>query len=114
VLDTIETLREMTVGVMDIYLSSVSNRTNDVMKTLTVMASIFIPLSFIAGVWGMNFEHMPELHWRWGYAFAWGVMLAIGAGLLTSFGRRGWLGAFRERSGGDEDGDGEGAGNPQP
>jgi magnesium transporter len=97
VLDTIETLREMTVGVMDIYLSSVSNRTNDVMKTLTVMASIFIPLTFIAGVYGMNFDGMPELHWRWGYAAAWGLMVAVALGLLAWFGRRGWLGAPRSR-----------------
>jgi len=97
VLDTIDTLREMTVGVMDVYLSSVSNRTNDVMKTLTMMASLFIPLSFVAGVYGMNFQYMPELHWRWGYAGAWGLMVAMAAGLLTWFARRGWLGALRSR-----------------
>jgi magnesium transporter len=98
VLDTIETLREMSVGVMDIYLSSVNNRTNDVMKTLTVMASIFIPLTFIAGVYGMNFDHMPELHWRWGYAAAWGVMVVMTLGLLAWFTRRGWLGRRGSRS----------------
>jgi len=98
VLDTIETLREMTVGVMDIYLSSVSNRTNDVVKTLTVMASLFIPLTVIAGVYGMNFDYMPELHWRWGYAAAWGVMGAVASGLIAWFGRRGWLGALRPRT----------------
>jgi magnesium transporter len=103
VLDTIEVLREMTVGVMDIYLSSVSNRTNDAMKTLTVMASLFIPLSFIAGVFGMNFDYMPELHWRWGYAAAWAVMVAVAVTLLSWFGRRGWLGALRRRRQ-DEDG----------
>jgi len=97
VLDMIETLREMTVGVMDIYLSSVSNRTNDVMKTLTIMASLFIPLTFIAGVYGMNFDYMPELHWRWGYPATWGVMVALALGLLAWFGRRGWLGALRPR-----------------
>ncbi len=97
VLDMIETLREMAVGVMDIYLSSVSNRTNDAMKTLTVMASLFIPLNFIAGVFGMNFEYMPELHWRWGYAAAWGVMIAVALGLLMWFGRRGWLSALRSQ-----------------
>jgi len=96
-LDTTETLREMAVGVMDIYLSSVSNRTNDVMKTLTIMASLFIPLTFVAGVYGMNFEHMPELHWRWGYVGVWGVMLLMAAGLLAWFGRRGWLGAPRPK-----------------
>lgn len=97
VLDTIETLREMAVGVMDIYLSSVGNRTNDAMKTLTVMASLFIPLGFVAGVYGMNFDYMPELHWRWGYAAAWGLMAAMALGLLAWFGRRGWLGPLRWR-----------------
>jgi magnesium transporter len=91
VLDSIQTLREMTVGLMDIYLSSVSNRTNDVMRTLTIMASLFIPLTFLAGVYGMNFEHMPELHWRWGYLGFWLVMLALGLSLLGWFRRRGWL-----------------------
>lgn len=91
VLDTVETLREITVGIMDIYLSSVSNRTNEVMKTLTIMASLFIPLSFIAGVYGMNFDRMPELHWRFGYAGAWAVMLLVAAGMIAWFGWRGWL-----------------------
>lgn len=103
VLDTIEILREMTVGVMDIYLSSVSNRTNDVMKTLTVMASCFIPLTFLTGVYGMNFDHMPELHWPWGYAAAWGVMALVGLSLLAWFGRRGWLGESRMVTRDDED-----------
>jgi magnesium transporter len=97
VVDTIETLREMAIGVMDIYLSSVGNRTNDVMKTLTVMASLFIPLTFITGVYGMNFDNMPGLHWRWGYVAAWALMVAMALGLLAWFGRRGWLGALRPR-----------------
>lgn len=95
VLDSTETLREMTVGVMDIYLSSVSNRTNDVMKTLTVMASLFIPLNFIAGVYGMNFVHMPEIQWRFGYPFALGLMVTTAIVLVGSFARWGWLGALR-------------------
>jgi magnesium transporter len=95
VLDSFETLREMAVGVMDIYLSSVANRTNDVMKTLTIMASVFIPLTFVAGVYGMNFEHMPELRWRFGYAAAWALMVGVAAGLVAWFARRGWLGALR-------------------
>jgi magnesium transporter len=97
VLDGIETLREMTVGVMDIYLSSVGNRTNEVMKTLTVIASLFIPMSFIAGVYGMNFDYMPELHWRWGYLAAWVLMIGMAAGLLAWFRHRGWLGEPRPR-----------------
>jgi hypothetical protein len=67
VLDAIESYREVTVGLMDVYLSSISHRLNEVMKTLTIMATIFIPLTFIAGVYGMNFDWMPELRWRWGY-----------------------------------------------
>jgi magnesium transporter len=62
------------------------------MKVLTMIATVFLPLSFIAGVYGMNFEHMPELHWRYGYAYAWGVMLATGLGLIYWFRRRGWFG----------------------
>ena len=88
----------MAVGLMDVYLSSASHRMNEVMKTLTVMASVFIPLSFVAGVYGMNFERMPELHWEWGYPAVWGFMLATGFGLLAWFRRRGWLGGSRERS----------------
>lgn len=109
VLDIIETLREMSVGVMDIYLSSVSNRTNDTMKTLTVMASIFIPLTFVAGVYGMNFDHMSELHWRWGYAAALGVMAVMTLGLLVWFTRRGWLGRGRLRSDDPADSEADGS-----
>lgn len=92
VLDVIETSRELVVGLMDLYLSVVSNRMNDIMKTLTVMASIFIPLTFIAGVYGMNFDNMPELRWRWAYPALWGVMLVLAVGLLLWFRRKGWLG----------------------
>lgn len=104
VLDSIETFREMTVGLMDIYLSSVSNRTNDVMKTLTIMASVFIPLTFVAGVYGMNFHYMPELGWRWGYPAAWTLMLVIGLALVGWFRRRGWLGALATTEQGDDAG----------
>ncbi len=91
VIDTVETFRDMVSGMLDIYLSSVSNRMNEVMKLLTVIATIFIPLTFLAGVYGMNFDHMPELHWRWGYFGTLGVMLAIGLGMLAWFRRRHWL-----------------------
>ena len=90
-LDSIETYRDMAVGLMDVYLSSSSNRLNEVMKTLTVVATIFIPLTFVVGVYGMNFDWMPELRWRWGYPTVWLAMIAIGGGLLTWFWRRGWL-----------------------
>jgi magnesium transporter len=97
VLDAIETYRETTVGLMDVYLSSVNNRLGEVMKTLTVMATIFIPLTFIVGVYGMNFVDMPELHWRWGYPAVWVVMTTVAVGLLLWFRRRGWLGDGDDR-----------------
>ena len=90
-IDVVETLRELTTGLLDVYLSSVANRTNEVMKVLTVVTSIFIPLTFIAGVYGMNFKNMPEIDWRYGYAFVWVIMIAVAASLLWYFGRRGWL-----------------------
>ena len=77
VVDTLENYRELASGLLEIYLSSVSNRMNEVMKVLTIIATIFIPITFIAGVYGMNFEFMPELKWRWGYAMVWGVMIAM-------------------------------------
>jgi len=89
--DTIETLREMVSASLDIYLSSVSYRLNAVMRVLTVITTIFMPLSFIAGIYGMNFEHMPELKWEWGYPIALGVMGVVAAGMLIGFRRRKWL-----------------------
>lgn len=91
VMDTIESFREMLMGMQDVYLSTISNRMNEVMKFLTVFASIFIPLTFIAGVYGMNFDHIPELHWRYGYAGVWLVMIAVTAGMLIIFKRKNWL-----------------------
>lgn len=91
VLDTIDTLRELLVGLLDLYLSSISNRMNQVMKVLTIIATLFMPLTFIAGVYGMNFEHMPELGWRWGYPLVMAVMLVMSGGLLYAFRRRGWI-----------------------
>jgi magnesium transporter len=91
VMDTLETFRDIIAGMMDIYLSSVSNRMNEIMKILTVFAAIFIPLTFLAGVYGMNFEHMPELHWRWSYPALWAVMAGIALSLLLMFKKRGWL-----------------------
>lgn len=107
VLDMIETYRDMAVGLTDIYLSSVSNRLNEVMQTLTIVSTIFIPLSFIAGVYGMNFEHMPELGWRWGYAGALALMATVGGGLVLWFRRRGWIGTRRDAGEDDDASDGE-------
>jgi len=91
IMDTVETFRDMLSGLMDLYMSSISNRMNEVMKVLTIIATIFIPLSFVAGLYGMNFVFMPELQWRYGYFAVLGVMLAIGGGMLTYFRRRKWL-----------------------
>ena len=85
VIDTIETCRDIVSGMMDLFLSSVSNRMNEVMKMLTVIATIFIPLTFIAGIYGMNFEFMPELKLHWGYPAVWGVMVVIGILMLVWF-----------------------------
>ncbi|MBS3741214.1 MAG: magnesium/cobalt transporter CorA [Candidatus Cloacimonetes bacterium] len=91
VMDAIETSREMLTGMLDIYLSSVSNRMNDVMKVLTIIATIFIPLTFIAGIYGMNFEYMPELGWRGAYFVVLFVMLVVGAGMIAYFKNKKWL-----------------------
>jgi magnesium transporter len=91
VLDTVEGLRDTTSGLLDIYLSAASNRLNEVMKVLTIIATIFIPLTFIAGVYGMNFEHMPELQWWWAYPVVLGGMTLVALVMLAFFRRRGWL-----------------------
>ncbi|TFH75699.1 magnesium/cobalt transporter CorA [Gammaproteobacteria bacterium LSUCC0112] len=91
IIDNMETLRELLAGMLDLYVSSSSQRLNETMKTLTLFASIFMPLTFIAGVYGMNFEFMPELHWRWGYPLIMLIMAGTGAGLLYYFRRRHWL-----------------------
>jgi magnesium transporter len=81
----------MLSGMLDIYLSSVSNRMNEVMKVLTIIATLFIPLTFIAGVYGMNFRHMPELEWPWGYPIVWGIMIALAVLMVLYFRRKKWL-----------------------
>ncbi len=91
VIDTVETYRDLLSGIMDIYLSTNANKMNEVMKVLTIMSSIFIPVTFIAGIYGMNFEFMPELQSRYGYAAVWAVMLAVMLGLVYYFRRRKWL-----------------------
>lgn len=91
VIDTVETFREMVSGMIDIYLSSVSNRMNSVMKVLTIIATIFMPLTFLAGVYGMNFKHMPELEWPWAYPALWIVMIVISFAMLFFFRRKRWL-----------------------
>ncbi|WP_341530638.1 magnesium/cobalt transporter CorA [Nostoc sp. UHCC 0302] len=100
VMDMVETYRELASGLMDVYLSAVSNKMNEIMKLLTVVSAIFIPLTFVAGIYGMNFNtekspyNMPELNWYWGYPVCIAVMAAIAFGLLFFFWRKGWLQNF--------------------
>lgn len=97
VIDTVETFRDMLSGMVEIYLSSISNRMNEIMKVLTIYAAIFIPLTFIAGIYGMNFNtekspwNLPELNWYFGYPFALGLMVAVAAAMLVLFKRKGWF-----------------------
>ncbi|OPY84394.1 MAG: Magnesium transport protein CorA [Syntrophus sp. PtaU1.Bin208] len=90
IIDTMETFRDMLASMLDIYLSTISNRMNEIMKVLTVIATLFMPLTFIAGIYGMNFKYMPELEWRWGYAMVWVLLLAIAGGMLLYFRKRKW------------------------
>jgi magnesium transporter len=102
-IDLMESYRDIAGDVRDFYLSTISNRMNEVMKTLTLIATIFLPLTFIAGVYGMNFDphvspwNMPELEWKYGYLFVWALMLIVAAGMIWYFQHKGWLkGTFRE------------------
>jgi len=91
VIDTIETFRDMVSGMLDVYLSSLSNKMNQVMKVLTIIATIFIPMTFIAGIYGMNFKFMPELEWHWGYLFSWAIMILIGLSMVVYFKKKKWI-----------------------
>ena len=91
VIETVESNRDLLSVLMDIYLSSLSNRMNEVMKTLTIISTIFMPLTFIAGVYGMNFENMPELRWHWGYPLVMLSMLLLGIGMVIFFKKRKWI-----------------------
>ncbi|MEW6388576.1 MAG: magnesium/cobalt transporter CorA [Thermodesulfobacteriota bacterium] len=92
VIDTIESFRDMLSGMLDIYLSSVSNKLNEIMKVLTIIATIFIPLTFVAGVYGMNFKYMPELQWHYGYYMSLALMALIAGIMLLFFKKKKWLG----------------------
>lgn len=91
VIDTVETYRDLLSGMVDLYHSTVSTRTNEVMKVLTIISTVFIPLTFIVGIYGMNFEVMPELQWRYGYLMVWVVMMLIVCGMVWVFRRKSWL-----------------------
>jgi magnesium transporter len=91
VIDTTETFREMVSGLLDIYLSSVSNKMNEVMKVLTIIATIFIPITFLVGLYGMNFKYMPELEWQWGYFAVLLIIVIIVIGLIIFFKKKKWL-----------------------
>ncbi|MCE8001683.1 magnesium/cobalt transporter CorA [Billgrantia ethanolica] len=97
VIDLVESYRDMTASLLDVYLSSMSNRLNESMRTLTIIATVFMPLTFIVGVYGMNFENpdspfaMPELGWYWGYPLVWGMMIAVGIGMVVWFKRKHWF-----------------------
>jgi magnesium transporter len=91
IMETIESQRDILAGLLDIYMTGISNKMNEVMKVLTIMATIFIPITFIAGVYGMNFKHMPELEWPWGYAMVWAVMIAVVIIMVFYFNKKKWL-----------------------
>ncbi|EKD41412.1 MAG: hypothetical protein ACD_73C00728G0002 [uncultured bacterium] len=90
-MDTLETYRDIVSGILEIYLSSQSNRMNEIMKVLTIIATLFIPLTFVVGIYGMNFEHMPEISWRYGYVAVWGVMIAMTVLMLRYFRKKRWV-----------------------
>jgi magnesium transporter len=91
VIDTIESYRDLLGGMLDLYLSMQSNRMNEVMKVLTIIATIFIPITFVAGIYGMNFKNMPELEWGWGYGMAWLIMVVVAVCMLFFFRKKKWL-----------------------
>lgn len=91
IIDSVESFRDILSGMIDLYLSTVSNRMNEVMKVLTIIATLFIPITFIAGVYGMNFKYMPELEWRWGYVGIWGIMIGLVIMMLLYFRKRKWF-----------------------
>jgi magnesium transporter len=98
VTDLAENYRDLISGALEAYLSVVSNRMNEIMKVLTIFSAIMLPLTFIAGVYGMNFEHMPELATNYGYFVVWGIMLIVAVGMLGFFWRRGWIGSANKKT----------------
>ena len=91
VIDTLESFRDLASGMLDVYLSTISNRMNEIMKVLTIIATIFIPMTFIAGIYGMNFKYMPELQWHWAYPVLWLILICLFVGMLGWFRHKKWL-----------------------
>ena len=91
IIDVLETYRETASALTETYMSAASNRMNEIMKVLTIMSSIFIPLTFLAGVYGMNFQHFPELGLTWAYPAFWITCVIVAGGMLALFKRCGWL-----------------------
>jgi magnesium transporter len=91
IIDTIESYRDVLSGMLDLYMSTISNRMNEVMKVLTIIATIFIPITFVAGIYGMNFKYMPELEWKWGYLAVWSIIGGIALLMIVFFRRKKWL-----------------------
>ena len=89
--DSLDTYKDLVSNLTDIHMNAMNNKMNEVMKVLTVISTIFIPLTFIVGVYGMNFDHMPELQWKWGYYGVWGVMIAVVAVMLAFFRHKKWF-----------------------
>ena len=91
VIESLETYRDLHSGIMDLYMNMASNKMNEIMKVLTIMSTIFIPITFIAGIYGMNFQHMPELGYSWAYPAVWGLMLLVVFGMLIFFRIKKWF-----------------------
>lgn len=91
IIDGLENYRDTIIGMLDMYMSQVSNKMNEVMKVLTIIATIFIPLTFIAGIYGMNFQYMPELQWKWSYPLVWALMILVTGGMVVYFRKKDWF-----------------------
>ena len=90
ILQTLDGCRDMLSALADLYLSNNDRRMNNIMKQLTIVSTIFIPMTFLAGIWGMNFNYMPELDWKYGYVFAWVIMILLGVSVYIYFKRKNW------------------------